>query len=132
MRRGPVPRCPVTGLPMTPKSRDSLSKLPEKFLKDDGTFNAATLGDCNLFDIRSIAAAAGYRDVRYFIAKVFADPSSPFHAHPINCDETGRVMLYATHSNSADWGGREFRAKTLAVQTGVGDIGPLKLPPFRW
>ncbi len=131
MRSGPVLRCPLTGLAMTRKARDGLNKLPEEVLNDDGTFDASAFGDCNLFDVRSIAAAAGYRDSRYFIAKVLTNPTSPFHAHPVNA-ENGRTLTYATHANSAWWGGKQFRAAKLAAQIGPEGVAQAKIfPPIR-
>jgi hypothetical protein len=117
MRKGAVLRCSVTGLPLTKKSRNSLCKLPEELLNNDGTFNRSAFQDCNIFDPRTFAAAAGYSDVRYFVSSVLTNPSSPFHAHPIRT-ENGIVVGYATHTDSAHYGGKKFRNEALAAQTG--------------
>lgn len=116
MSKGPWkarPRCQITGLLI----RD-VQRLEEEYLNNDGTFNTAPLSDCNLFDVRSIASAAGYSDSKYFIETVIADPSSPLHLHELCDEELGKPLVLATHSNSAAWGGKEWRAKTLKDQTG--------------
>lgn len=130
MRDGPVPRCPLTGLPMTGKARNSLVRLPDDLQTTDGQFKPEAFSGCNLFNVRSFAAAAGYGDVRHFVEKVLTDPSSPFHAHPI-ATETGRIVGYATHTTSAEWGGRQHRQKTLAVQTGYERESPSRTFPVK-
>ena len=46
-----------------------LSKVSEEFLTDEGYFNFTRYPDCNLFDPRSIAAAAGFKDASYFLKR---------------------------------------------------------------
>jgi len=108
MARGPTIRCPVTGIPV--------KRLDERYLDDDGKFNTAAYSDCNLYDKASIAAAAGY-SVRYYFEVVVTDGTSSFHLHQIK-QQNGRVVGYATHDNSAEFGRKQHRARTLEAQTG--------------
>ena len=100
----------MTGLP--------LGRIPEEYLiTPDDRFDTSRYPECDLYDVRSIAAAAGYLDWRYFRDQVITAPGSHFHAHGI-CGHNGCVLTYATHTMSAAHGGNVHRAATLATQTG--------------
>lgn len=96
---------PLTGLPL---QRQRMS-IEETYLNDDGTFNPASLPDCDLFAQNSIAAAAGFKDVPYLLTLVAANPEL-FHTHQIP-DEDGKTVTRATATNSAQAGGWNLRAK---------------------
>ena len=96
---------------LTGLSRKKMKALREDLLRNDGALSPDAFPNCDLFDVRSIAAAAGYADPYYFETRVLTDPSSPFHAHPLTT-EAGKTIGYATHTNSARAGGEAFRALT--------------------
>ena len=106
MARGPWVRCPWTGI-----SKRKLKQIGETFLYDEGGFNPETYPDCDIFDVRSFAAAAGYKDVPHFVTTVVTDQSSPFHARQIRT-ESGRLLSLATDTTSAEAGGIAFRKLT--------------------
>lgn len=103
-----------------PYSQIKLSLVPEEYLRD-GRLAVAQWPDCNIWDIRNFAAKAGYQEWRYFRDAVLTDPSSPFHSHKIygyTLSGACVVIGYFTHQDSAEWGGKEHRRKTLENQTG--------------
>jgi len=132
MAKGRWLRCPVTEIP--------LGRLPDQYQKADGSFDTSSFPDCNIFNIRSFAAAAGYRDPRYFRDVVLTDPSSPFHAHKLyGFTEKGAqvVVGFFTHVDSAQWGGEQHRENTLARQLAPEALGegcqrPKLLPRVRF
>jgi hypothetical protein len=119
MSKGRWIRCPITGLTKT-----QLDQLPDEYLNREGRFNILALPDCNVFDVRTIAAVAGWKEHRYFSGEVLGSPSSSLNTHKVRSDINGSVLLHATHMNSADWGGRAYRAEILATQTGYRSDHP--------
>jgi len=121
-------RDPLTGL-----TRKQLEDLPGRYVTRDGLFNCAALPDCNLYDVRTIAAEANY-DARYFRDVVLTHSGSPFHVHKISAENAdgskGRILVYATHTDSAHAGREQFRAATMARQTGY-EPPPMTLP-VKW
>jgi hypothetical protein len=90
--------------------------VSDEYLDAEGNFDRGLLPDCNLFDVRSIAAVCGFRDRAYFRDIVLPHPDCPIHVHRIvlRDQKTGnRVeVVYATHQNSADFGGQMWREMT--------------------
>src|SRR5687768_15933685 len=108
MGKGRWKRDPVTKL-----TAQQLSELPEELLTTDGTrVDLRSYSDCNIFTPHALVEAADYSDETWFFNKVLTDPSSPFHAHQIK-NENGDVVRYFTHTHSAEWAGKQFRATTL-------------------
>lgn len=103
-------RCPVTDLP--------ISQIPDKYLTHAGAFDTRSYSDCNLFEMRSIAAAAGYQDWRYFRDVVVTGTHSHFHFYQVH-DNNGRLVTVATRTTSAEHGGKVHRAETLAAQKNI-------------
>ena len=102
MSKGPWRRDALTGLPMT-----LVARCDERHLNDAGHIDVSSWSDCNLFDVRSIAAAAGYADWRYFKRVVLKRSDQPFHVHRIALyDADGRrlAVVIGTHTNSAQAG----------------------------
>jgi hypothetical protein len=100
MSRGQWKRCPITGIPV--------SQLPQ-----GSEFDKSKFPDCNLFDVRSIAHAAGFgKQVNNFYARVLTDPSSPLHLHSLRADN-GSALSYCTHTDSAIAGGENYRLTAL-------------------
>ena len=108
MSKGPWRRCPYTGMPA-----NILDRVSEDQLTNDGHFRTDQLSDCNLFDVRSVSAACGFRDRNYFRRSVLANPSCRIHVRRVSLvdDETGTRLgeIIATHQNSADFGGMMWR-----------------------
>ena len=111
MSKGPQKRCPWTG-----ERKAVIDYLDDNFLTSDGSFNPDVYRDCDVFDIRSFAAAAGFRDWGYFRDQILTNAGSHWHVHRHSFtvyrpDEgTERAEIYATHSNSAAAGGENYRA----------------------
>ncbi len=108
MPKGPMKRDPLTGVSLGRIGRD----LPEEDLTLEGMFDRIKLPDCDLFCVRSIAAATGYSP-QYLMKTVVTDPSSPLHLHKIR-GENG-LTIFATSTQSAQVGGVVFRNKKAAV-----------------
>lgn len=106
MSRGSWERDPATGIPVA-----RLLGADSPYV-EDGLFKREFLPDCNVFCVRSFAAAANYQDAAYFENVVLADPQSPFHYHKVVVkDCSGRIIavVRATHQNSAQHGGAAYR-----------------------
>lgn len=120
--------------PLAGLTKKQLGELPDQYLNRDGLLERAALEDCNIFDIRTIAAEAGY-EPRYFRDVVLCHQSSPFHMHAISAEKAdgskGRTLLYATHIDSARAGGEQFRAQSLSRQTGYEPAGSIAFP-VKW
>ena len=111
MSKGPQNRCPWTG-----ETKRVINNLDDSFQTNDGSFNPESFSDCDLFDVRSIADAAGFKDWRDFRDRILTDAGSWWHVYK----ETFRVKradggvefatIYATASNSAAAGGELYRA----------------------
>lgn len=90
-----------------------LDRVGEDFVSlDDGDINPSRLPDCDLFNVSSIAAVAGFADPRYFAQVVLRKPQTLFHYRTeILRDEDGREVgrVFATHANSAEVGGKALR-----------------------
>jgi hypothetical protein len=104
-------RCPVSGI--------SLAKLQfSDALRDDGAgLETALYPDCNVFAEREIAEAAGFGRVDHWKARALC--GSFFHLRPITAiDADGRVYRvgWATHTQSARWGGEKYREAARARQ----------------
>ena len=124
MSKGQWRRCPNTGI-----SSKTLARLSERYLTDEGNFRIDLLPDCNLFDVRSISAACGFRDHDYFRRIILTHPNCPIHIRRITLvnEETGTELaeIIATHQNSAAYGGEmwcatkrsEARERALATRT---------------
>ena len=110
MSKGPWKLCPWIGISMA-----TLERSEPEVLTDDGEFDRDLLLDCDLFDIRSIAAAAGCRNFAYFRDVILTDPSSPFHMRRIVLRDSKTARregdIFATHTDSAGWGGDQWRAR---------------------
>ena len=105
MSKGPWKRCQTTGI--------RIALLPDRY-KVGGDFDRSQFPDCDLFDLRTIAAAAGLPRVDDFKRRVMTDPTSPIHLWPIY-DDFG-VLGWATATNSAEQGGRNYRSAASARQ----------------
>ena len=114
MSRGKWRRCPATGISLA-----RLEKVSEEYLTPDGHFDPRRLPDCDLFDVRSVAAACGFRNWRYFQTRVLVHPECPIHVHRLRLadDETGQFVaeIVATHQNSAVDGGAMWRETQVAA-----------------
>lgn len=110
MSKGPQKRCPWTG-----ERKAIIDDLDEPYKAQDGGFNPDALPDSNLFDIRSISAAAGFKDWRYFRDYALTDTSSCWHLHKhtftVQRRDGGgeRAEIFATATNSAAAGGDIYR-----------------------
>jgi hypothetical protein len=107
MSRGQWKKCSNTGIPL-----HVMVRAAEEFLTFEGEFDPGQLGRCDLFDVRSISAAAGFKDHRYFSKTVLRHPESPFHTQQVELsDERGNDLatVIATHTNSAEFGGKMWR-----------------------
>ena len=91
-----------------------LADVSEDLLLDDGSLDPEKFPDCDLFNVNTIAAVAGYSP-EWFEKEVVTDPSSPFHLQKIQ-NAQGNTISWATHANSAEWGGTEFRKETEKVK----------------
>ena len=104
MSRGKWQRCPYTGRPLR-----ILSRANEEALTWEGYFDRSNVPDCDLFDVRSIAAVCGFRDVAYFVGHVLPHQDCRIHIHrvPLLDAETGELIVevVATHTTSAQVGG---------------------------
>lgn len=111
MSKGPWKRCKISGI--------SLVKLRgTDYLSDTGEFKTWWFSDCDLFDVRSIAAAdpdEGFTRVDDFLKRVVTDPSSPIHLHQLINDD-GHGIGYATAQNSAERGWKNYRSAAKARQ----------------
>jgi hypothetical protein len=134
--------CPLIGI-----SKKALGR--SDYANNQGEFNhdKYPLSDCDLLDVRSIAHAAGYSRVDNFLRAVEKDmetnPSSPaIHLHRLEGDNE-KTLIYATHTTSAEWGGKnlrrvgEERQKTGKKITDVSggsatDISDAPPPRKRW
>jgi hypothetical protein len=114
MSKGSWQQCPYTGMP-----RSILDRTSDDQTTNNGYFRTNQLPDCNLFDVRSIAAACGYRDHEYFRRFVLTHPNCPIHVQrvPLVDDETDTRLgeIIATHQNSADYGGRIWHEMQAAA-----------------
>lgn len=130
MSKGKQIRCAITG-----ERKSVIDDFDELYRKADGTFDPSVDSDCNLFNVRSIAAAAGYSDWRYFRDNLLTGTSSTWHVRKIpftvvrSADgQKERVIVYATHSDSAEAGGklyREHQTKQRRLRAGWGtDFDP--------
>ena len=109
MSKGPWKRCLMTGL-----TRALIARADDSYLNAQGGFDTATLPDCNLFNVRSIAVAAGFDDPRYFVGHVLPNTASNFHVHTTTVsDPEGHYLakVVATHTNSALAGGLIWHAR---------------------
>lgn len=107
MARGPWGKCPLTGI----SKRKLSTQVGETILCDDEVINPEVFPDCDIFDVRSFTAAAGYKDVAYFVDVVLQD--SACHAIPVRT-ESGRSLGFATNTISAEAGGKAYKKKTDA------------------
>jgi len=111
MSKGSQIRCPWTG-----ERKAVIDNLDEPYKAQDGGFNPNAFPGSNLFDIRSIAAAAGFKEWRNFRDYVLTDTGSWWHAHKHTFTVyrpdggTERAVIYATATNSAVAGGEMYRA----------------------
>ena len=71
------------------------------------------LADCDVFNISSAAALAGYKHPQRFRDVALSDPV--FHRHEVR-DPEGRLVTIATHSNSAAAYGEQLRAAKTQVR----------------
>lgn len=111
MPKGKIKRCKTTGISL--KKFESFS-VDDTLMDFDGHIRPDAYPDCNVYGLKEIARAAGYNDPHYF-KKVITDPSSPFHLNQIiGISESGNkyVLAYATHVDSASFGGERHKAKT--------------------
>ncbi|MGH8578349.1 MAG: hypothetical protein ACREXJ_15845, partial [Gammaproteobacteria bacterium] len=96
-------------------------------MTDAGEFNRSLFQDCDLFDVRSIATIGSFGRVDHWKARALAPCSSYFHLHQLT-DDDGRVIGYATHTQSAQWGGLEYRKaarnRKLAGKGQAWDVTP--------
>jgi hypothetical protein len=105
-------RCPVSGI--------SLAKLQfSDALRDDGTgLDTAVFSGCNVFDERAIAQEAGFgHRVDHWKARALC--GSYFHLYRITAiDPDGHVVTigWATHTQSARWGGQKYREAARSHQ----------------
>jgi hypothetical protein len=107
MSKGPWKRCPYTGMSMA-----LMCRAKEGFLDWEGFFDYTPLPDCNLFDVRSFAAAAGFETKRHFVDYVLSCEGTPFHFYRLSItDDEGHQLfdVFATHVNSAQVGGQFWR-----------------------
>ena len=109
MSRGPWKRCPKTGLSLA-----RLSRVSEDYLTLEGNFHPGRFSDCDLFDVRSIAAVCGFRDWAYFRDRVLTRSDCPIHIRKVELrdQDTGQLIakVLGTHHNSAEVGGRMWHA----------------------
>lgn len=105
MSRDKWKRDPLTGI--------SVKKLRSTdYANHYGEFKAHEFSGCNLFDVRSIAHAAGLSRPDNF-KRALTDTSSHFHLHALK-DDDGKVLSYATHVDSAFAGGESYRQAAKA------------------
>lgn len=100
--------------------RNGLTGLPESVDANQQDVRRALTMGCDIFCVRSFAAAAGYKSPRYFVANVLTDPGSLFHAVPIR-DVEGRVISWATRTESAAAGGERARVVANAAHGVITD-----------
>lgn len=116
-------RDPRTGLPVSVFDRCDL-----RYVDDRGQFDVARYPDCNVFNVASLAARAGFRDPRHFRDKVLLHSQSPFHVHRIEVrdDMDGRYLatVFATHANSAEAGGKMWQAMKREEARSRATISP--------
>ena len=129
----PKPACPYTGL-----NKRMLDDLYEPAKGRDGKFNPAAFPGCNIYNVRSMSAAAGFKGPDYFLKNILLSTSSLFHVveYPFDwVDDDGEVhwdTIYATHTDSAEAGGKAWRdyqkdeARNRA-NTGRTDTSPANL-----
>lgn len=113
MSKGEWRRDRLTGLPVA-----LVARCDERHLDDAGRIDVSSWSDCDLFDIRSIAAVAGYADWRYFETVVLEGTDQPFHVHRIplySIDGDWLATFIATHTNSAQ-AGRAALDETKSMQ----------------
>lgn len=105
MSKHPWRRCSVSDI--------SLAKLQfSDAMRDDETgIDTSLFPDCDLFNTRLIAQAAGFgQRVDHWSTRALC--GSFFHLNPITAvNSTGHeyVIGWATHTQSAQWGGLEYR-----------------------
>jgi hypothetical protein len=91
-----------------------LDRSEKDMIGSDGNVDLSRWLDADIFDVNSFAAAAGFRDARYFVAHVLYHPKTPFQYYPITLVDavSGHDLLttYATHQNSAAAGGEVWRS----------------------
>lgn len=95
--------------------RNELTGLPESVDANQQDVRHGLRMGCDIFCVRSFAAAAGYRSPRYFVAKVLTAPGSLLHAVPIH-DTDGQIVTWGTRTESAVAGGESARASANAAR----------------
>ena len=109
--KGPQNRCPWTG-----ERKAVIDCLEEPYIGPDGKFDREAFPGCDLTDIRSISAEAGFKDWKYFRDKAITNAGSFWHVHKhtfeVHRDDgsTKLATIYGTVSNSAAAGGELYRA----------------------
>jgi len=114
MSKGPWKKCPLTGVSLAKLSR---SDAP---LTEEGNFDPAFWPDCNVFDIRSIAAHCGFADVAHFENVVLRTSGCPIHFRSVG-SPTERI--YGTHTSSAQAGGETWRSEQRTAARARCDAG---------
>src|SRR5689334_4218542 len=92
---------------------DPLTGLRESVNVDRNVILALQAQGCTIFDVRTFAYLAGRKDVRYFVEYTLVQESmDTIHRYPVR-DVTGKIVTYATCSNSAEQGGKNLDYQTM-------------------
>jgi len=102
MSKAPWQKCRYSGL-----NQGKLKKLSDRMVREvDGEPGRLELDidvypDCDLFYIKSIAEAAGYKDYAYFEQLLRKFVPGSCHMHKYRAENNGAILGYATATLSA-------------------------------